>query len=326
MVFYAAASWAYAIGGPQRAQTKSGAAPAPRELGGSCPKAAAGLRVHPCALHRVIHRAIRGPEAALDLKSKTNPWRTVHEAGQTNRPILWDNLLPNVGACAAPELVLSARRPARILLTGFEPFGGDTVNPSWLVAQALHGQRMAGATVHALQLPCVFGQSLVVLQTALQAQRPHLVLCLGLAAGRAEMSVERVAINVDDARIPDNAGASPVDQPVVAGAPAAYFSTLPIKAMVHAMQSAGVPAVVSQTAGTFVCNHAFFGLMHLLRRRRGVRGGFMHVPLLSGQATASAAAAGPVLSLEAQCLGVQVALATAMNQQVDRQEAGGAIA
>jgi len=211
----------------------------------------------------------------------------------------------------------------RILLTGFEPFGGDAINPSWLVAQALHGQQIGGATVHALQLPCVFGRALTELQAALERQRPQLVLALGLAAGRAEMSVERVAINVDDARMPDNAGASPIDQPVVARAPAAYFSTLPIKAMVHAMRAAGVPAAVSQTAGTFVCNHVFFGLMHLLRRRRVVRAGFMHVPLLAAQ-SGPAHTAG--LGLDTQCRGVQVALETAMHQHDDRREAGGAVA
>ncbi len=213
--------------------------------------------------------------------------------------------------------------PPRILLTGFEPFGGDAINPSWLVAQALHGQQIGGATVHALQLPCVFGLALTELQVALQHQRPQLVLALGLAAGRAEMSVERVAINVDDARITDNAGASPIDQPVVPGAPAAYFSTLPIKAMVHAMRAAGVPAAVSQTAGTFVCNHVFFGLMHLLRRKRSVRAGFMHVPLLAAPGGPAHPAA---LALDTQCRGVQVALASAMQQHEDRSESGGAVA
>jgi pyroglutamyl-peptidase len=211
----------------------------------------------------------------------------------------------------------------RILLTGFEPFGGDTTNPSWLVAQALHGQRIAGATVHALQLPCVFGQSLAALQQALVRQRPCLVLALGLAAGRAEMSVERVAINVDDARIPDNAGAAPIDRPVVPRGPAAYFSSLPIKAMVHGMRAAGVPAAVSQTAGTFVCNHVFYGLMHLLRRRRTARGGFMHVPLMAAQAEVAGL---PGLDMDTQCRGVQAALTAAWLHREDLPLAGGAIA
>ncbi len=214
------------------------------------------------------------------------------------------------------------KRP-RILLTGFEPFGGDRINPSWLVAQALHGQQIDGATVHSLQLPCVFGRSLVHLQEALAQHRPQLVLALGLAAGRAEMSVERVAINVDDARIADNAGAAPIDQPVVPRGPAAYFSTLPIKAMVHGMNNTGVPAVVSQTAGTFVCNHVFFGLMHLLRRRRAARGGFMHVPLLAEQAVEAGL---PGLDMDTQCRGVTAALQAALQHQADLQTTGGAVA
>src|SRR5512133_1849851 len=118
--------------------------------------------------------------------------------------------------------------PMRILLTGFEPFERDPVNPSWQVAQALDGSLCEGATVHAVQLPCVFGRAIERLNEALQQWQPQLVLALGLAGGRSEVSLERVAINVDDARIADNAGQRPIDTPVVGGAPAAYFSTLPL--------------------------------------------------------------------------------------------------
>ena len=222
----------------------------------------------------------------------------------------------------------------RILLTGFEPFGGDTVNPSWQVAQAWHGCSVDNAQVHAVQLPCVFGQAVQALQIALQRTRPQLVLALGQAGGRCDFSIERVAINVDDARIPDNAGASPVDVPVVPGAPAAYFSTLPIKAMVAALRQAGLPASVSQTAGTFVCNHVFFGLMHALARsrRRGTagpaRGGFMHLPLLPAQAAGQAGqfslTSVPSLPLATLVDGVGLALRTAWAVQHDLREAGGA--
>ena len=210
-----------------------------------------------------------------------------------------------------------------LLLTGFEPFDGAAINPSWLVAQALQGECVEGLKVQSVQLPCVFGEALQELRLALTQHRPQLVLALGLAGGRAELSVERVAINVDDARIADNAGAQPIDEAVVAGAPAAYFSTLPIKAMVHDMLQAGVPAAVSQTAGTFVCNHVFYGLMHALRRRRGVRGGFMHVPLLPQQALEQGL---PGLDLDTQCKGVRTALRTALQVHADRVESGGAIA
>lgn len=204
-----------------------------------------------------------------------------------------------------------------LLVTGFEPFGGDNVNPSWLVAQALHGELIAGARVQALCLPCVFGQALTVLQAALQQQRPQMVLALGLAAVRSEISVERVALNLDDARIADNAGAQPIDEPVFAGGPAAYFSTLPIKAIAAALLQADLPAAVSQTAGTFVCNHVFYGLMHQLhqlRRHRTVRAGFMHVPPLSA------------MDLDAQVRAVRLALLTSLQTGADLRQSGGTIA
>lgn len=225
-----------------------------------------------------------------------------------------------------------ARNPARppsdtaalrkVLLTGFEPFGGDALNPSWLAAQALHGRRIAGHQVVAAQLPTVFGASLERLDALLHQHRPVLVVCLGLAAGRAALSLERVAINVQDARMPDNAGAEPVDAPVVPGGPAAYFSTLPIKAMRAAAQAAGVSAEVSQTAGTFVCNHVFYGLMHRLATEPALartRGGFVHVPLLPEQGT-------PGLALEDQVKGLRAAIAAALTQREgDLRQAAGAI-
>lgn len=178
---------------------------------------------------------------------------------------------------------MPASRP--ILLTGFEPFGGEAVNPSWLIAQALHGETVAGSCVLALRLPTEFRRSLRVLRPALRRHAPRLVVALGQAAGRAELSIERVAINVDDARIPDNANAQPIDTPVVRGGPAAHFSTLPVKAIASALRARGVPAAVSQTAGTFVCNHVFYGLQHALVGTR-VRSGFVHVPSLPEQAAA----------------------------------------
>jgi pyroglutamyl-peptidase len=214
--------------------------------------------------------------------------------------------------------------PPRILITGFDPFGGDTLNPSALVAQALQGERIAGAQVQSVCLPCVFGGALAALDAALKRHRPVVVLALGLAAGRAELTVERVAINVDDARIADNAGLQPVDQPVVRSGPSAYFSTLPIKAIVAALQGAGLPAAVSQTAGTFVCNHVFYGLMHTLRRRPRTRGGFMHLPLLPEQAATRPGA--PSLALAAQVAGVRLALATTLATAEDLHLGGGAIA
>lgn len=216
-----------------------------------------------------------------------------------------------------------------ILVTGFEPFGGEAENASGQVAQALDGQWMDGPAggpvrVSGLVLPCVFGQALAVLDEALAAG-PRLVLALGTAGGRAAFTPERVAINLEDARIPDNAQAQPLDRPVVPGGPAAYFSTLPVKAMVAALHEAGLPAQLSQTAGTYVCNHLFYGLMHRLHTLpalAGVRGGFMHLPVLPAQAV-RANAAQPGLPLAAQLQAVQVALAAALAHAQDLALRGG---
>ena len=174
-----------------------------------------------------------------------------------------------------------------VLITGFDAFDGDTLNPSWLAAQALHGRRIAGHKLVAAQLPTVFRDSLDVLRALLRAHRPALVLCLGQAGGRGALSVERIAINLVDARIPDNQGEQPVDAPVVPAGPAAYFATLPVKALHRAAQRAGLPCEVSQTAGTFVCNAVFYGLMHQLATGAAplARGGFVHVPWLPEQGT-----------------------------------------
>ncbi|MBS0446677.1 MAG: pyroglutamyl-peptidase I [Proteobacteria bacterium] len=212
-----------------------------------------------------------------------------------------------------------------VLLAGFEPFGGETINPSWEAVRALDGQPSGDAVVAARQMPCVFGAAIEALEAAIAETRPTLVVCVGQAGGRSEMSIERVAINVDDGRIADNAGAQPIDTPVVRDGPAAYFSTLPIKAIVHALRDAGVPASVSNTAGTFVCNHIFYGLMHALARRGdGTRGGFIHIPYLPEQA-ARAAGDAPSMALPTLVHGLRIAIETALAVQVDLRETGGRI-
>jgi pyroglutamyl-peptidase len=214
--------------------------------------------------------------------------------------------------------------PLRILITGFEPFERDPVNPSWEVAQALGGSMCEGATVHAVQLPCVFGRAIERLDEALHQWQPQLVLALGLAGGRSEVSLERVAINVDDARIADNAGQQPIDSAVVSGAPAAYFSTLPIKAIVRDLRAAGLPGAVSNTAGTFVCNHVFYALMNRLNSEPAwahTRGGFIHLPYLPGQAARYPGA--PSMALATQVQALQVVMRTALAVRVDVCESAG---
>lgn len=206
-----------------------------------------------------------------------------------------------------------------LLVTGFEPFGGEVINPSWELARSLSGEVVAGARIVAVQLPCVFGEALQRLDEALQRVRPTTVLAIGQAGGRCDLSLERVAINVDDARIPDNAGAQPVDEAIVADGPAAYFSTLPIKAIVAGLRAAGYPASVSQTAGTFVCNHLFYGLQHRLDGL-GVRSGFMHIPYLPEQAARHPGA--PSLPLPTLIEATRLALELAVTAQEIRVGGG----
>ncbi|MET8475177.1 pyroglutamyl-peptidase I [Streptomyces sp. NPDC006422] len=210
----------------------------------------------------------------------------------------------------------------RVLITGFEPFGGESVNPSWQAAEAVAADPPEGLSVTAVRLPCVFGESITALRKAVAETSPDLVVCLGQAGGRPGVTVERVAINVDDARIPDNAGAQPIDEPVVPGGPAAYFSSLPVKACVAAMREAGVPAALSNTAGTFVCNHVAYGLAHLLATELPhVRGGFVHVPWSPEQVTDGTA---PALAVETVAEGVRALLLTAASTGEDLRVTEGA--
>ena len=201
-----------------------------------------------------------------------------------------------------------------LLLTGFDPFDGAKSNPSWDAASALDGCVIGGHRIAARRLPTEFGASLRALRAAIRETGPSLVVCTGLAGGRKELSLERVAINVDDARIADNIGAQPVDARIAARGPAAYFTTLPIKAMLAALEKQGIPAHVSQTAGTFVCNHVFYGLMHALRRTPGVRGGFIHVP--------RAGRGG--MPLDQIVEGLRIALRVAATTRTDARLAAGA--
>ena len=188
-----------------------------------------------------------------------------------------------------------------ILLTGFEPFGGEAVNPSWQAArQAAEMLRAAGLDALAVELPCTFGDSIATLRQTVSVHHPDLVFCVGQAGGRTKISLERVAINIDDARIPDNKGNQPIDAPIRAGGPAAYFSTLPIKQALQDLYEAGIAAEISQTAGTYVCNHVFYGLMDLLATSTdGARGGFIHVPYSTEQAAVHGVTGMPIAEMVA---------------------------
>jgi pyroglutamyl-peptidase len=213
--------------------------------------------------------------------------------------------------------------PAKtVLLTGFEPFNGAPINPSWEAVRALDGWSGPGFAVVVRQLPCVFGRALDVLREAIAGVKPDIVIAVGQAGGRSEISLERVAINVDDASIRDNAGNQPVDTPVAADGPAAYFTTLPVKAIVKALRLRGFPSGVSQTAGTFVCNHVFYGLMHHAAGQP-LKAGFVHVPFLPEQA-ADRPERPPSMALRDIVDALRIAVEVAVVTETDTQEAGGA--
>ena len=210
---------------------------------------------------------------------------------------------------------------ATVLLTGFEPFGGESTNPSWSTVQEVARAWNGPENVVAVELPVDFAAVDGALLAALERVRPDLVICVGQAGGMATIAVERIAINVDDARIPDNGGAQPIDEPVVTGGPAAYFSTLPIKAAVAELERLDVPAVVSQSAGTFTCNHVFYRLMHELRGT-DVRGGFVHVPFSPDQTVGTST---PSMSIETMVRGLTAIVGTTLETRDDALISGGAL-
>lgn len=196
----------------------------------------------------------------------------------------------------------------KLLVTAFEPFGGEAVNPAQLAVERLP-DHINGAQLIKCTVPVEFDRAAQVVCAAIDAHRPDAVICVGQAGGRAAITPERVAINCDDARIPDNAGFQPVDRPAVPGGPAAYFATLPVKAMTAAIRAAGLPAALSNTAGTYVCNHLMYRVLHHLAcTAPAVRGGFIHVPYTDGQAAAHAPGT-PGLPLEQIVRGLEAALA-----------------
>ncbi|WP_407317933.1 pyroglutamyl-peptidase I [Isoptericola halotolerans] len=168
----------------------------------------------------------------------------------------------------------------KVLVTGFEPFDGATANESWEAVRCLEDRWTAAGHAEELvaaRLPVTFAGAPARLRELLGEHAPQVVVCVGLAAGSGALRLERVAVNVADARIPDNAGRSPVDEPVVDGGPVAYLSSLPLKAALASVRATGIPAAVSNTAGTYVCNATFYALAHALAASHA-RAGFVHVP------------------------------------------------
>jgi pyroglutamyl-peptidase len=210
-----------------------------------------------------------------------------------------------------------------VLVTGFDPFGGESLNPSWQVCTLLP-REIAGMRVERCKVPCEFRRAIQVVAEAIERHHPAMVVCLGQAGGRAQLSVERVAINVDDARIGDNSGAAPIDEPIAANGPAAYFATLPIKAAAAGMRAAGVPAAISNSAGTYVCNHLMYGVLHFLAASRiPARAGFIHLPYAEEQVLDKPAM--PALSLATMARGVEAAIAAAARHREDIRVSEGSL-
>lgn len=210
----------------------------------------------------------------------------------------------------------------KILVTGFDPFGGEKVNPAIESVKKL-ADEIAGAEIFKLEIPTICHRSLEVIDEAIAKYDPDVVLSIGQAGGRTDITVERIGINVDDCRIPDNAGQQIIDEPVFADGPDAYFVNLPIKAMVANIQKQNIPASVSNTAGTFVCNHVTYGVRHIIETKYpGKRSGFIHIPYLPEQVVDKKNM--PSMNLETIVKGLTAAIEAIVVTTEDIKVTGGA--
>ena len=215
----------------------------------------------------------------------------------------------------------------KILVTGFDPFGGEKINPALETIERLP-DTILGAQIIKLEIPTVVGKSLAKIKETVEKENPDAVLSIGQAGGRSEITVERVGINIDDCRIPDNEGNQPIDEPVVKGGPAAYFVTIPIKAIVENIKAHNIPASISNTAGTFICNHVCYGVAHLAAQRtaagKPMKSGFIHIPFLPEQVIGKPALT-PSMSLETIVRGITHALEAIVEHGSDIKVSGGKI-
>ncbi|MGL6173187.1 MAG: pyroglutamyl-peptidase I [Cellulosilyticaceae bacterium] len=211
----------------------------------------------------------------------------------------------------------------KVLVTGFDPFGGESINPA-LEAVKLLPNQIGAVEVIKLEIPTVFQKSLEKIEEAIEMYKPDAVISIGQAGGRFGVTPERVAINVDDARIADNQGNVPVDTKVFEEGENAYFTNLPIKAMTQAMIQAGIPASVSNTAGTFVCNHVMYGVLYMIHKKYPhMKGGFIHVPYIPAQVTNKPSM--PSMSLTDIAKGLEICIQVVGEREEDMVIAAGAI-
>lgn len=209
----------------------------------------------------------------------------------------------------------------KILLTAFDPFGGEKINPALEAVKLVKAEDLTAELIK-LEVPTVFHKSIKTVQEAMRKHKPDAVLCVGQAGGRFQLTPERVAINLDDARIPDNEGQQPVDEPIFADGADAYFASLPIKAMVESIKAENLPAAVSNTAGTFVCNHLMYGVLYTIAKEfPQCRGGFIHVPFIPDQVVDKANT--PCLSLNDIARGLTASLQAIIAHEHDVKISGG---
>ncbi|MFV0379793.1 MAG: pyroglutamyl-peptidase I [Anaerorhabdus sp.] len=211
----------------------------------------------------------------------------------------------------------------KILVTGFDPFGNEKINPAIEAVKKL-ADTINDVEIIKLEIPTICHVSLNVIEEAIVKHDPDVILSIGQAGGRSEISVERVGINLDDCRIPDNSGQQIIDEPVYKDGPAAYFSNLPVKAMVENIKKHGIPSVVSYTAGTFVCNHVLYGVRHLIETKYpNKRSGFIHIPFLPEQTLNKKGVAS--MSLENMVKALTCAIETISEVSEDIKVVGGEI-
>ena len=208
----------------------------------------------------------------------------------------------------------------KLLLTAFTPFDGERINPA-LEAVKLVKDKIGNLEIVKLEVPTVFGKSIETVREAIEREKPDFVLSIGQAGGRAEITPERVAINLDDARIPDNEGNQPIDEPIFPDGENAYFSTLPVKAMVEAIRKEGLPSSLSNSAGTYVCNHLMYGVLYYLDKRPSMKAGFIHVPYIPEQVKDKKEM--PALPLSDIVRGLEAAIQTVEGNELDLKKAFG---
>ena len=209
----------------------------------------------------------------------------------------------------------------KVLVTGFDTFGGESINPAWEAVKVIKDE-IAGAEIVKMQIPTVVGKSIAKIHDKMVEINPDIVIAVGQAGGRFGVTPERVAINVTDARIPDNEGNQPIDEPIFADGDAAYFSNLPVKAMVQEIKNAGYPTSLSNTAGTYICNHVMYGILYYIQKEfPNVRGGFIHVPFAASQVVNKPNT--PSMAIADITAAIEAAIKAAVEHQADIKAIGG---